>query len=254
MNPSFWLKTAIISLIISLALVWPSPALANSTQASFDLSTPQGGPFPSDHFTISDPTQNTGLRIALLKPDCAARPSDCEDIDVLNELDGFNLQPRLSIPPWPFLGVLAVLDLAAGVAALWLRRASLWIAALGASEVILEAWVLLARTSPWPTVALAGTVAQSALAFLWIGLARRVAGPDSKLVLEVTLAAVTSLFLGQPQLRLTQCKFSSRRHRVSTPPFRGCSMPACERDERRANSRYLSTLGKAFRVSARFCG
>jgi len=98
MNPSFWLKTAIISLIISLALVWPSPALANSTQASFDLSTPQGGPFPSDHFTISDPTQNTGLRIALLKPDCAARPSDCEDIDVLNELDGFNLQPRLSIP------------------------------------------------------------------------------------------------------------------------------------------------------------
>jgi hypothetical protein len=34
----------------------------------------------------------------LPKPDCAARPSDCADIDVLNELDGFNLQPRLSIP------------------------------------------------------------------------------------------------------------------------------------------------------------
>ena len=26
------------------------------------------------------------------------RPSDCEDIDVLNTLDGFNLQPRISIP------------------------------------------------------------------------------------------------------------------------------------------------------------
>jgi uncharacterized membrane protein len=109
-------------------------------------------------------------------------------------------QPRLSIPPWPFLGVLAVLDLAAGVAALWLRRASLWIAALGASEVILVAWVLLARTSPWPTVALGGAVALAALGFLWIALARRVAGPDTKLVFEVTLAAVTSLFLGQTVL------------------------------------------------------
>jgi hypothetical protein len=34
----------------------------------------------------------------LPKPDCAVRPSDCADIDVINTLDGFNLQPRLSIP------------------------------------------------------------------------------------------------------------------------------------------------------------
>ena len=33
-----------------------------------------------------------------LKPDCAARPSDCADVDVLNRLDGFNIQPRISIP------------------------------------------------------------------------------------------------------------------------------------------------------------
>jgi hypothetical protein len=98
MNPFSCLKTAIISVIISPALVWPSLALAASTQASFDLSTPQGGPFPSDHFTITDPTQNTGLRIALPKPDCLARPSDCEDLDLINALDGFNVQPRLSIP------------------------------------------------------------------------------------------------------------------------------------------------------------
>src|SRR5262249_57721582 len=32
------------------------------------------------------------------KPDCTARPSDCADIDVLNALDGFNIQPRISIP------------------------------------------------------------------------------------------------------------------------------------------------------------
>jgi hypothetical protein len=33
----------------------------------------------------------------LPKPDCAARPSDCADIDVLNTLDGFNAQPRISV-------------------------------------------------------------------------------------------------------------------------------------------------------------
>jgi hypothetical protein len=57
-----------------------------------------GTPFPSDLFTVPDPTQNTGLRVNLPKPDCLARPSDCQDLDVINTLDGFNLQPRLSIP------------------------------------------------------------------------------------------------------------------------------------------------------------
>jgi hypothetical protein len=31
-------------------------------------------------------------------PECALRPSDCEDVGVINTLDGFNMQPRLSIP------------------------------------------------------------------------------------------------------------------------------------------------------------
>ena len=38
------------------------------------------------------------MRVNLAKPDCAVRPSDCADINVLNELDGFNIQPRISIP------------------------------------------------------------------------------------------------------------------------------------------------------------
>jgi hypothetical protein len=85
-------------LVVGFVLLWPSLVLASSVQALFGLSTPQSGPFPSDHFTITDPTQNTGLRIALPKPDCVARPSDCEDLDVIDALDGFNVQPRLSIP------------------------------------------------------------------------------------------------------------------------------------------------------------
>jgi len=97
-NKRLVLFKVLVLIVTSLALLWPSPALAASVQAHFDLSTPQGGPFPSNRFTVPDSSQNTGLRVELPKPDCAARPSDCADLDVINELDGFNLQPRLSIP------------------------------------------------------------------------------------------------------------------------------------------------------------
>ncbi len=67
-------------------------------QPSYDPSTPDASPFPSDRWTNVDWSQQTGLRVDLPKPDCTTRPSDCADIDVLNTLDGFNVQPRISIP------------------------------------------------------------------------------------------------------------------------------------------------------------
>ena len=69
-----------------------------SVQALFDLNAPVAGPFPSDWFTMADNSHNTGRRVNLPMPDCETRRSDCEDIAVLNSLDGFNLQPRLSVP------------------------------------------------------------------------------------------------------------------------------------------------------------
>jgi hypothetical protein len=68
------------------------------THARFDLTTPRGAPFPSNIFTVGDPAHITGLRVNLPLPDCAARPSDCADLQVVNDLDGFNVQPRLSTP------------------------------------------------------------------------------------------------------------------------------------------------------------
>jgi hypothetical protein len=53
--------------------------------------------FPSDRFTVHDRTQNTRRRVNLAKPDCALNVVRCQDIDVLNTLDGFNIQPRLSV-------------------------------------------------------------------------------------------------------------------------------------------------------------
>jgi hypothetical protein len=73
-------------------------ALANGSQPRFDLADPAGAPFPSDRFTLADDRQLTGLRVDLPKRDCNVGPSVCDDIEILNTLDGFNLQPRLSIP------------------------------------------------------------------------------------------------------------------------------------------------------------
>src|SRR5919202_53298 len=83
------LRTVLLAFLT--ALVLPATAFA-------DRAVHAGQPTPTNLFTVPDATQLTGLRVALPKPDCAARPSDCADIDVLNGLDGFNVQPRISIP------------------------------------------------------------------------------------------------------------------------------------------------------------
>jgi hypothetical protein len=70
----------------------------------FDPRHPTIGPFPTDLLTVEDATQNTGRRINLpLKvadggPNCSVEVSECQDRAVLNQLDGFGLQTRLSVP------------------------------------------------------------------------------------------------------------------------------------------------------------
>src|SRR4051812_43288272 len=86
-----------VAVSMALVVVTAAPTLAAGVQAGFDLATPSKGPFPSDIFTVADPGHNTGVRVNLPKPNCTTNPSDCADIDVLNTLDGFNLQPRISV-------------------------------------------------------------------------------------------------------------------------------------------------------------
>ena len=69
-----------------------------AVRAQFDAASLRGSPFPSNVFTVADDTQNTGRRVDLPSPDPTTHPSDYADVQVLNTLDGFNLQPRLSIP------------------------------------------------------------------------------------------------------------------------------------------------------------
>src|SRR5262249_52148224 len=82
-------RTVAISIAVLLAIA--APSLAAGVKAGFDLSSPSGGPFPSDRFTVEDPSHLTGLRVNLPKPlaRCATNPTDCADINVLNTLDGF---------------------------------------------------------------------------------------------------------------------------------------------------------------------
>lgn len=85
-------------------------------------------------------------------------------------------RPALSIPPWPMLGVLLVLDLATGVTALYARQPTLHLAAIAASALVLLAWLSHAAAPPWPAIAIASAGALALVAAVWMWAARRAAG------------------------------------------------------------------------------
>jgi len=92
-----WILAALtIPALAGVANAHGSPAAG--TYPRFELGARETSPFPSNLWTVRDHDQITGLRVSLVKPDCSVRPSDCQDIDILNTLDGFNLLPRLAIP------------------------------------------------------------------------------------------------------------------------------------------------------------
>lgn len=97
MSGSYGRRAAIALAFLSVPLT-PLTALADGVGVRLDLSDPAASPFPSDRFTVADWAQNTQRRVNLPKPDCAVRPSDCDDIDVINVLDGFSTQPRITVP------------------------------------------------------------------------------------------------------------------------------------------------------------
>jgi hypothetical protein len=91
-------ERALVQAMLLLASLGIEAPAAGATQATFDLRAPTTAPFPTNRFTVADQRHLTGLRVNLPKPDCTQQPTECNDIDVVNTLDGFNLQPRLRIP------------------------------------------------------------------------------------------------------------------------------------------------------------
>jgi uncharacterized membrane protein len=104
-------------------------------------------------------------------------------------------RPDLAVPPWPLLGVLAVLDLAAAAASLAARRGTLLGAAVVGSAPVLMALTVTAGAAPWPRVASLAGVGVAALALAFLALSRRVVpvGERSQRDLFVAVAAVAVL-------------------------------------------------------------
>src|SRR5437660_1397658 len=86
------------SLLLLTLIFVPVLASASGVHALFNVNSTTQSPFASNRFTVFDFGQNTNLRVNLPFPNCTTNPSDCLDTALLNQLDGFNTQPRLSIP------------------------------------------------------------------------------------------------------------------------------------------------------------
>jgi hypothetical protein len=67
-------------------------------RVKFEPGDLAGSPFPSDRYTQRDFGNRSFRRVNLPTPDCAVRVSDCQDIAVINGLDGFSTQPRITVP------------------------------------------------------------------------------------------------------------------------------------------------------------
>jgi hypothetical protein len=53
--------------------------------------------FPTDRLTAADPSQLTGRRIRLSLVNCFEAPSTCDEISLLNGLDGWSVNPRMTL-------------------------------------------------------------------------------------------------------------------------------------------------------------
>jgi hypothetical protein len=82
------------TLTAALSLL-PLAVLAGGVSVRYDDTA---SPFPSNQLTKLDFGNVTYRRVNLPKPDCAVHISDCQDIDVVNTLDGFSTQPRITVP------------------------------------------------------------------------------------------------------------------------------------------------------------
>jgi hypothetical protein len=85
------MRSAFVLLLTAL------PLAAAGVTVRFDPSDPAIGPFPSDALTLPDPAQKTSLRVNLPLPDCGPQDGTCNVLSLINQIDGFNLLPRLVV-------------------------------------------------------------------------------------------------------------------------------------------------------------
>src|ERR1039457_7211474 len=88
----------LVAIALTLAFSLFAPLLqASGVTVSWNPEDPTIGPYPTDALTTPDSTQKSGMRINLPMPDCTAAPSDCQDVQLINQLDGFQTAPRIRV-------------------------------------------------------------------------------------------------------------------------------------------------------------
>ena len=99
-----------------LFLLVPMALSAGQTSVVFQPSSLTGGPFPNNSLTISDPLQQTRIRISIPSSndycDPSLSPSVCSNTSLLNQLDGFSVNPRIMVC---FSGPVNTATLASGI-------------------------------------------------------------------------------------------------------------------------------------------
>ena len=94
---------AVSGAVLAASALVATPAGAASAPApSVTLragSTPSTAPFPNDLFTTADAAQITGRRVDLPMAGCDVQGrSLCDDLTLINQLDGFDTRPRVTLP------------------------------------------------------------------------------------------------------------------------------------------------------------
>jgi hypothetical protein len=109
-----WLIRLLLATILMAGMLG-----AQGTRVVFEANAAAPFPFPADTLTAPDAQQKTGLRMNLPLPDCAAEPSSCQEIGLINELDGFSINPRIQVR---FSAPVDVTTLRDGIFFVWLDK------------------------------------------------------------------------------------------------------------------------------------
>src|ERR1700733_972548 len=100
-HPSRWwcILNTMLRIASALVFILFAPALfASGVTVRWDPTNPTTGPYPNDFLTTPDATQKSGRRVNLPMPsDCATALSDCQDVQLIVELDGFQTVPRIAV-------------------------------------------------------------------------------------------------------------------------------------------------------------
>jgi len=93
-------RSLLFAIILAGALLPASAAAAPAASVQvLTGTTPDTRIMPSNAFTVADSSQLTGIRINLPVPACTViNSSVCDDLNLLNLQDGFDLRPRVTVP------------------------------------------------------------------------------------------------------------------------------------------------------------